>query len=278
MLTCPRKCAVELELGRNRAASANMESASFHGIRAVFFDFMGTCLDWYTNTIQTLPNRIDLKTRSNLAIAWRELFFEDIRTRFEQGLPQEDIDSTHARLLKALLENKFADVCLSLREQDQAVRAWHHMTAWPDVPPALSRLREEYEVFVLANGTTRLQLDLARSSDLRFDMLLSSELLRVTKPDPEMYKKALILVGVEAQESLMVAAHAYDLRAAKKVGMQTVYIRRWTEDTMEDMAQVQKDVNMFIGGVVPGSEDTEPADGQLTDLADILCGRAKDPA
>lgn len=43
-----------------------------------------------------------------------------------------------------------------------------------------------------------------------------------------MYKKAMALVGVALEESLMVAAHAYDLRAPghrEKVGMQTVYVR-----------------------------------------------------
>ncbi len=34
---------------------------------------------------------------------------------------------------------------------------------------------------VLANGTTRLQIDIVRSSGLAFDMLFSSELLGVTK-------------------------------------------------------------------------------------------------
>lgn len=253
-----------------------MESAAFHRIRAIFFDFMGTCLDWCTNIIRTLTGRVDLKTRSELAIAWRESFFEDMHARFEQGLPAEGIDVTHARLLKVLVEEKFAHVDLSFREQDQAVRAWHHMTAWPDVLPALSRLGEEYEVFVLANGTTRLQLDQARSSGLSYDMLFSSQLLGLTKPDPEMYKKSMPLVGVEPQEALMVAAHAYDLRAAKKVGMQSVYIRRWTEDTIEDMAQVRKDVDLFIGGTTPDLERTTQADGSLTELADILRGKVKE--
>ncbi len=37
------------------------------------------------------------------------------------------------------------------------------------------------------------------------------------KPDPEMYKAGLRLLNHPAGEVAMVAAHAYDLRAAKKV-------------------------------------------------------------
>ena len=70
---------------------------------------------------------------------------------------------------------------------------------------------------VLANGTARLQIDITKSSGLNFDMLLSSELLGLTKPDPAIYHKAIELLGHKPEECLMVAAHAYDLKAAKKV-------------------------------------------------------------
>ncbi len=231
---------------------------------AIFFDLMGTLLDWHASIVEAFPHRISKEERSKLAIAWREAFFRDIHSRLEQKLPPEDIDITHARLLDVRAGSPVFEVFgLSAIEKQAGVRAWHRMTAWPDVSEALSRLRRKHEVFVLANGTTRLQLDLARSSGLEYDMLFSSQLLGLTKPDPEMYLKAMSLVGAAPENSIMVAAHAYDVRAAKKVGMKTGYIRRWTEDTEEDMAQVQKDVDVFFG-----SSDT--GDGKLSDLADML--------
>lgn len=75
---------------------------------------------------------------------------------------------------------------------------------------------------MLANGTARLQIDITKSSGLNFDMLLSSELLGLTKPDPAIYHKAIDLLGHKPEECLMVAAHAYDLKAAKKVYVQGV--------------------------------------------------------
>jgi HAD superfamily hydrolase (TIGR01493 family) len=76
------------------------------------------------------------------------------------------------------------------------------------------------ESIVLANGTARLQIDVTKSAGLDFDMLLSSELLGLTKPDPAIYRKAIELLGHKPEECLMVAAHAYDLEAAKKVYVQ----------------------------------------------------------
>lgn len=48
-------------------------------------------------------------------------------------------------------------------------------------------------------------------------MLLSSELLGLTKPDPAMYHRALELPRLKPDDCVMVAAHAYDLKAAEKV-------------------------------------------------------------
>ena len=41
--------------------------------------------------------------------------------------------------------------------------------------------------------------------------------LNLTQPDPEIYTKALELMQVAPSEAIMVAAHAYDLKAAKTV-------------------------------------------------------------
>lgn len=226
------------------------EDNAFAGIKVLFFDFMGTCLDWHSTIVKTLPERIPNTLRVELSLAWREAFFEDIHARFSKGLPPEDIDVTHARLLGHLLaaDPRFSAIELNEQERAAAVKAWHHMLAWPDVANALQRLRGKYEVIVLANGTTRLQLDLVQSSGLDFDLLLSSQLLGHTKPEPKMYLKALDLVQAEPKEAVMVAAHAYDLRAARAVGMRTIYIHRTTEDPHESTDRIKAEVDAFFDG------------------------------
>ncbi|ORY71258.1 HAD-like domain-containing protein [Pseudomassariella vexata] len=240
-------------------------------IRAIFFDFMGTCLDWHTTVVSSLPSSIPAETRSKLALVWREAFFAENHARQALSLPSEDIDLTHRRTLLRLLDAEpWATACKPLfgKEKEEtvarAVESWHQMQAWPDVSPGMATLKKvvsspgtgtetPIELFVLANGTTRLQLDLVRSSGLGrngiFSMLFSSELLGVYKPAPEAYVKALGLVGVQAEESVMVAAHAYDLRAARKVGMRTVYVRRWTDDTDEYMQVVRGENKAFLEGM-----------------------------
>ena len=218
---------------------------------------MGTCLDWHSSVTPVLQLALHESARnpppsntkvSDLALSWREGFFAEIHTRFQAGLPQEDIDDTHRRVLKRLLDEpewqQFG--VMSEASVEQCVQAWHTQHPWPDVLTALPKLRQHFDCIVLANGTTRLQLDITKSAGICFDMLLSSELLGLTKPDPAIYHRAMELSRREPSECLMVAAHAYDLRAAKAVGMRTCYLRRWTEDLAEDFGVVEGECDWFV--------------------------------
>ena len=51
----------------------------------------------------------------------------------------------------------------------------------------------------------------------------------------------------------MVVAHAYDLRAAKRVGMSTAYIQRSTEDLCEDTEVIRGEMDYFCDGLSRGS-------------------------
>ena len=227
-------------------------------IRAIFFDFMGTCLDWHTGALNALPQSIPQNERSQIALNWRQDYFDANSARLAAHEPPEDIDITLRKTLDALLTKHSAHADLfDEHTKHRCVAAWHSMPAWPEVPRAIEQLKAAgYEVFVSANGTTRLQLDLCKSSGLAFDMLFSSELLGVYKPALENYRKTLQLVKVRPEECVMVAAHAFDVRGGKEAGMRTVYVHRWTDDIKEDMEVVRGENDFFL-------ED-------MTDLAAVI--------
>lgn len=218
-------------------------------IKAVFFDFMGTCLDWHSSIVKSLPPSIPETDASKLALEWRRRYFIENDQRFRQNLEPENIDDTLARTLEVVLsQSNYHDFQFTADDKRRSIEAWHSQTAWPEVKRAIQTLREELglEVFVHANGTTRLQLDLVRSSGLSFNMLFSSQLLGVYKPSTDAYEKGLQLVKLQPDEVVMVAAHAYDLRGAQKTGMQTIYIHRWTDDIDEDMTEVKTEFDSFL--------------------------------
>jgi 2-haloalkanoic acid dehalogenase type II len=218
-------------------------------IKAVLFDFMGTCLDWHSSILPILPSALSQDAKSDFALEWRQAYFDANTARLRNGEQPEDIDITHQRTLLNLLD-KHPDIKPLFTEevQEKAVSAWHHQKSWPDVSDAVRNLKEQrgWEVYVHANGTTRLQLNLVRSSGLKFDMLFSSQLLGCYKPAPENYLKVLELLKLQPEECVTVAAHTSDLRGAKAVGMKTVYVRRWTDDIREDQELIKKENDAYL--------------------------------
>ncbi|TDZ14618.1 (S)-2-haloacid dehalogenase 1 [Colletotrichum orbiculare MAFF 240422] len=220
--------------------------------KAVFFDFMGTCLDWHSSVVQSWPSSVAGEQASRLSLEWRRQYFFENERRFRQGLAPEDIDITLARVLDGVLDEAPEHAAaLDAETKSRMVASWHSQPAWPEVRDAIQSVKEDIglETFVHANGTTRLQLDLTRSSGLGFNMLFSSQLLGLYKPNLDAYKKALDLVKLRAEEVVMVAAHAYDLRAAQQLGMKTIYIHRWTDDIDEDMEKVKVEFDVFLEGM-----------------------------
>ncbi|RFU34078.1 hypothetical protein B7463_g2223, partial [Scytalidium lignicola] len=238
------------------ATAINSPHHRFSNVKALIFDLMGTCTNWNTTIVaaieadKILANILSPDEQLQLASDWRQGFFREIHTHFRNKLPQEDIDITHKRVLDHLLESKgIGFTTYGENERNLLVRAWHEQKAWSDAIKAISQLKTKMMVVVLANGTTRLQLDIIRSSGLPFHTLFSSQLLGFTKPAPEIYHKALSLLEIEPNQAVMVAAHAYDLRAAKKMlGLKTAYIYRDTEDLDEEMDLVKNEVDLFFRG------------------------------
>lgn len=217
--------------------------------KAVWFDFMGTCLDWHSSIVGALPPAFPESDRSKFALEWRQAYFDYNAERIKQGRPVEDFDLTQLRVLDLFVEEQPEIKHLfSAEAKERLVAAWHHQRAWNDVQEAVEKLKRDrnWEVFVHANGSTRLQLDLVKSAGLRFDMLFSSELLGHYKPAPEAYEKTMKLLNYGPEECVMVAAHASDLRGAKAVGMKTVYVYKWTDDIREDQEAVEKENDAYL--------------------------------
>jgi 2-haloacid dehalogenase len=101
-------------------------------------------------------------------------------------------------------------------------------------------------------------LKLARFGGLPWDVILGAELGRTYKPRPGIYLKSLEAAGFEPPQAAMVAAHNDDLRAARALGMHTVFVRRPHEYGPDQ----DKDLR--------AEEDWDVVAESLTEAADIL--------
>lgn len=65
---------------------------------------MGTCLDWHSGAIGVLPQSSAERQRSELALEWRQDYFDSNAAWVAANEPPEDIDVTLRRTLDALLD------------------------------------------------------------------------------------------------------------------------------------------------------------------------------
>jgi len=198
-------------------------------VKALVFDVFGTVVDWRGSIIREgrlLGRRKRLRVDwAAFADAWRA-GYRPAMARVRSGeLPWTKIDDLHRMILDGLIE-RFGLRGLSEAERDNLNRAWHRLAPWPDARAGLAKLKRRHVIATLSNGNVGLLVNMAKHARLPWDCILSAEVVRHYKPDPETYLGAAALLGVAPHELMMVAAHKDDLHAARACGLRTAFVPR----------------------------------------------------
>ncbi|CCF52848.1 hypothetical protein NDA14_001748 [Ustilago hordei] len=209
-----------------------------------------------TNLLQALQEVYDWQ---HFTIKWREEYKSETQRLAGIGNPEKiTVDQMHLTALNRLIASLpvptdatspsigsySIDVASEALEhawtqeaRDRLNFTWHLLEPWPDSVAGMETLKTCFKIGTLTNGNLNLMVDMAKNGKLLWDFLLTADLLGSFKPDPEMYKKSMRLFNiqpdVDGHRACMVAAHLYDLQAAKACGMTTVFVSsRPTEDTL----------------------------------------------
>jgi 2-haloacid dehalogenase len=193
-------------------------------VRALAFDVFGTLLDWRSTIASAFRDSGLEADPDELADDWRARALAATQDVNQKQRPWRTFDELHEITLGELLDER--DLELPSEGCAALVSAWHRLAPWPRAPAGLEALRRGRVVAALSNGNVALLVDLVRHGDLRFDCLFSAELARVYKPDAEVYRTGVRLLGLEANEVMMVAAHPFDLKGARGAGLRTAFIDR----------------------------------------------------
>jgi 2-haloacid dehalogenase len=102
----------------------------------------------------------------------------------------------------------------------------HRFRPFPDSADALRALAARHLVVALSNADLAELADTSAAGGLAWHAVLSAELVRAFKPDPAVYAFALDRLHLDPADSVMVAAHPWDLRAAAGHGLRTAYVAR----------------------------------------------------
>jgi 2-haloacid dehalogenase len=197
--------------------------------RALAFDVFGTVVDWRDSVIRELTS---FGETHDLQRDWDQ-FADDWRAGYPTAmdrvrtgdLPWLKIDALHRLILDELLERAGIE---SLPEAalDELNRAWHRLDPWPDAVEGLTLLKKSHLITTLSNGNMSLLTNMAKRAGLPWDCVISAELFRHYKPDPEAYLGCADLLDVAPGELMLVAAHPSDLRAGRDAGLMTAYVAR----------------------------------------------------
>lgn len=202
---------------------------SIDKLKVLAFDVFGTVVDWRSGVLAEGEQLGKAKgfelDWGAFADAWRGIYhpyMDKVRTG---ELPWTKLDDLHRQMLEETLE-RFGVRNLDPHEKQHFSRVWHRLQPWPDSVPGLRRLKSRFVITTLSNGNVSLLTNMAKHAGLPWDCVLSAEMIRHYKPDPQVYLLVPELFDIEPEQVMMVAAHERDLQSAKKLGLKTAFIHR----------------------------------------------------
>lgn len=219
-------------------------------VEAVTCDVFGTLVDWRTGVAAHVgallgPLGVD---GVRFADEWRGRYAPSMRAVNEGGRWRY-LDALHRESLDELLAAHGVADAVDEPTREALVRAWHRLPPWPDTAAGLAAVGDLCVVATLSNGGVALLTHLVKAARLPVDVILSAELARRYKPDPEAYRTALRLLDLRPDQVMMVAAHHGDLTAARAVGLATAFVQRpleWGPDGSAERA-ADSDADLVVG-------------------------------
>jgi len=194
-------------------------------IDAVVFDVLGTLVDEPAGLragIRALDASLDETRVEELLSLWQR------HVEHEQG---RVVDGTRPRVTSEVIDREAALLVADAAGADASAAAGlaesaRRLPPWPDTVAGLARLAERFPLIGLSNASRTALLELSAHAGLRWHQALSAEEAGTFKPDPAVYRLAVTVAGRPPERLLMVAAHAWDLRGAQRLGLRTAYVAR----------------------------------------------------
>lgn len=201
-------------------------------IRGVIFDIHSTLIDqgdaeaWLSGALQVCPHPLDPDERRDL-IAFLDRIWEG--ARLADPTSSRDLSfADHSRVFHQLIEaGPGIDRPLANALYDGMLDNWH---AYQDTVPTLRALREAgIRVCLLSNAGVPIRTVLDREEVTPWiDGVVLSYEVGCVKPDHRIFRAALDILDIEAEEGLMVGDNAHDDGGGAALGIRTLILPRTT--------------------------------------------------
>jgi 2-haloacid dehalogenase len=197
-------------------------------IKVCMFDQYGTFVDMQAGLTEVARPYLDAKgwkgNPDSFVTWWRRTHFESSMIDALLGREHTSYREIGHRSVALVLER--AGIDHTMDEVRHLVAQIEKLRPFPEVPPALARLRARYQLAVLSNGDPDMLESAKRHHGIAFDQVISVAVANAFKPHAATYARAAEIMGTRMDQVLFVANHAFDCIGAKSAGMRTAFINR----------------------------------------------------
>jgi 2-haloacid dehalogenase len=223
--------------------------STIDGIKACVFDAYGTLFDVHSAVGKY---RKDLGDKADqVSLLWRTKQLEYTWLRSLMGHHADFWQVTRDALDYAFNMHHIDDNVLRMK----LMEAYLNLDCYPEVPKALSALKERgFKLAILSNGTPAMLDAAVKNSGLSelIEENFSVEKVGIFKPDPRVYQIGVDELNVNAEEIVFQSSNAWDASGASAFGFKVAWVNRFDQSPER----------------LPGKPDAEIKN--LAELTDLL--------
>jgi 2-haloacid dehalogenase len=194
--------------------------------KAVAFDYLAL---FNPDSIIPEVERVFPGEGRTLTVLWRTRQFEYAWLRSMTGRYADFFAIAEDSLVYAA---NSLNLQLTPEHKRQLLEAYLHLEPWPDTTNALQMLKNAgVRIITITNFTpTMLRANAERAALTGyFEALVSTDALRLYKPDPRAYQLGMNQLHLEKREILFAAFGGWDAAGAKSFGYPTFWVNRFNQ-------------------------------------------------
>lgn len=233
-------------------SSVSVAAKSGSGAKALAFDAFAI---FDSGPVAARAEALFPGTGSTIMNAWRTRQFEYQWLRSLSGQYADFLQATEEALVFTAKQIKLD---LSAQVRRQLMSEWSDLKVWPDVPEAISALRQGgLRLAVLSNMTDGVLTSGLKNAhiDSYFETILSTDQIRSYKPDPRAYQLMTDRLQLPREQILFVAFAGWDVAGAKWFGYPTYWLNRFEAPAEElgiESDAAGKDLSSLVQFVLHG--------------------------
>jgi len=206
-------------------------------VRALTFDLFGTVLDLGGSLTPFITRFLEAKgSTASPGRFWEQWRYRQRIEQYQDNIMMLGHSGYLETARRAFVYTLGLNQIQATKEEVQKfMPAWQELSPFPEVVPALKKLKTRFKLVALSNGEPHFLDHLAKNRiRWEFDAVISVQVAGAFKPHPGVYLRAASLLELEPAECLMVSANSFDVMGARACGFRGGYIDRYQlpfEDT-----------------------------------------------